>query len=433
MTILKKFFVVLVLVNAGSAFGLKGDPAPTPLQWVTAWTAGMHQVVSMPWSPSVPEVVRNATVRMFVRVHASGDRVHVVLSNTFGTEPLYVGDAHIAIADHDSKIVPGSDRLLTFSGTNSVSVPKGADVMSDPAELQVATGDELVVSLFLPEGSAGTTFHAFAQHASLIAGPGDLTSEVEFTSPTGNTSWYWLSRIDVSPGNANSEAVVAFGDSITDGAGAHPGDYADWPDQLADRFAASSCKNVVVVNEGIGGNRVLFDGAGVNALARFDHDVLSLNGVRTLIILEGINDIGWPTIRPPKRGSGERGESPFAAQRVTAAELIGGLQQLVVRAHAHGIRVIGGTLLPFYGSAFYTHEGEAVRQQVNTWIRTAGSFDSVIDFDRVVRDPAHPGQFREEFQSGDHLHPSAAGYKAMAESIEMKTVIEGRDCSSSAR
>jgi lysophospholipase L1-like esterase len=236
-----------------------------------------------------------------------------------------------------------------------------------------------------------------------------------------NNWWYFLADVELqAPSQAG--ATVTLGDSITDGAGAKQGDYADWPDMLANRLASErQLPGLAVVNEGIGGNRVLYDGAGVNALARFDRDVLAQPGVVNLIVLEGINDIGWPHMkpRPSPNGTAPR-ETPFAHQLVSAQDLITGFTQIIERAHQHGIRVFGATLPPYEGADYYTADGEATRQQVNNWIRSSGAFDGVIDFEAAVRDPAHPGRLRAEFDSGDHLHPSAAGYKAMAEAIDLK-------------
>jgi len=217
---------------------------------------------------------------------------------------------------------------------------------------------------------------------------------------------------------------VALGDSITDGVGAKPGEYGDWPDQLAKRLANDhNSPALAVVNEGIGGNRILHDGAGVNALARFDRDVLAQPGMTTLIVLEGINDIGWPHMKsPPTKDAPPRKESPFAAEEVTAEELIMGLRQIIDRAHEHQIGVIGATLTPYEGADYFTTDGEAIRQAVNKWIRTSGAFDGVFDFDAAVRDPSHPSQFREGYHSGDHLHPSTAGYKAMIDAIDLATL-----------
>jgi lysophospholipase L1-like esterase len=223
-----------------------------------------------------------------------------------------------------------------------------------------------------------------------------------------------------------SAAIVTFGDSITDGFGAKEGEYGDWPNQLAKRLAEVKGQPTLAVdNEGIGGNRILHDGAGVNALARFDRDVLSQPGVVGLIVLEGINDIGWPHIKfPPAREGTPVRANPFAAQVVSANDLIQGYKQIIDRAHQHGIRVFGATILPYEGSSTFTVDGEAIRQAANQWIRTGDAFDGVFDFDAAVRDPIHPARFKEDLQSGDNLHPNSAGYKAMAAAINLSLLRE---------
>ena len=245
------------------------------------------------------------------------------------------------------------------------------------------------------------------------------------------TSWYWLADLEVSAPDKFA-TLVAFGDSITDGVGAKQGEYGDWPDQLARRLVETpKSPSLAIVNEGIGGNRIWHDGAGVSALARFDRDVLARPGVTDVMILEGINDIGWPHMKPrPKKQGTAPLWDPFATETVTAKEIILGLKQLIDRAHQHGIRMFGATLTPYEGADYYSEDGEAERQQVNEWIRTSGAFDGVVDFDMAVRDPAHPSRLREEYQSGDHLHPSAAGYKAMAAAIDLASLRSTRSSAS---
>jgi len=299
-------------------------------------------------------------------------------------------------------------------------------MLSDPVELKLDPLTEVTVSLFLPGKVSASSVHFWGQHETYVAGPGDLTAKSELPDSTKQTSWYWLADVEVWAPDATN-ATVAFGDSITDGVGAKQGDYADWPDSLAVRLAENKkTAAMAVVNEGIGGNRILHDGAGVSALARFDRDVLAQPGIVNLIILEGINDIGFPHLKPrPPQGVAPPKESPFADQFVSAQDLIGGLRQLIERAHQHGVRVFGATLTPFEGAEYYSAEGEAIRQEVNQWIRTSGVFDGVFDFDAAVRDPKHPAHFLEQCDSGDHLHPSAAGFKAMAETVDISVLRGG--------
>ena len=356
---------------------------------------------------------------MTVRPTLGGERVRIRLSNAFGTKPLTIGAAHVAIVSEGSKILPDSDRKLSFGGRPSVNVPPGAPILSDPVDLTIPVFAEVAVSIWVTSASE-PTIHDLGQKPTYISQPGDFTGAAEISNATTATSWYWLSDVEVLASDRAS-ATVALGDSITDGFGAKAGEYNDWPDLLADRLAAQkNSPPMAVLNEGIGGNRVLHDAAGINALARFDRDVLANPGVVNLIVMEGINDVGWPNMKPhvPKDGGAPK-PNPFAAQKVSAEDIIVGLKQIVDRAHQHGIRVFGATLTPYEDADYFTQDGEVIRKAVNDWIRTSGAFDGVFDFDAAVRDPAHPGRFKAEYQMGDHLHPSVAGYKAMADAVDL--------------
>jgi lysophospholipase L1-like esterase len=394
--------------------------------WVAAWTTAVHAPLAFPGVAPTP-TLENQTVRMVIRPTLGGERIRVLLSNVFSASPLAIGDAHVALVKEGGTIVPASDHPLTFGGQASVTIPAGAPILSDPVDLPVAPFEEIAVSVYLPGTAPASTVHDRAQHQTYISAAGDFTAKDEIPNATIEKSWYWVAELDVWT-TSRASAIVAFGDSITDGAGATLGEYGDWPDLLAARLAdGHRSPQLAVVNEGLGGNRLLYDGAGVSALARFDRDVLALPGVSEMIVLEGINDIGWPHWNPAQEHSGHPfTDSPYAAQTVTAQQLIQGLQQIIERAHQHGIRVIGATLTPFEGDGFYTSEGEAVRRQVNQWIRTSGAFDGVIDFDAAVRDPSHPTRLREDFQWGDYLHPDSAGYKAMAAAIDLSLFRKGR-------
>ncbi|HTD55448.1 MAG TPA: SGNH/GDSL hydrolase family protein [Silvibacterium sp.] len=387
--------------------------------WVSAWSTAVHTPLPFPGLPP-PPVFENQTVRMIVRPTIAGQRLRIRFSNAYGTSPLEIGSARVALVDHGGVISAASDLPVTFGGETSAKIPPGAPMLSDPIDLKVPAFAELSVSVFLPAKTTASTTHFWGQHDTYIAGPGDLTAKPELDNATITKSWYWLADVEVLT-DSSASALVALGDSITDGAGAKQGDYADWPDLLARRLAeGANSPGLAVLNEGIGGNRILYDGAGVNALARLDRDVLAQPGVTSLIVLEGINDIGWPHMKlPPAANGGPPRESPFASQIVTARELILGLRQIIDRAHQHGIRVFGAALTPYEGADYFSPDGEAVRQELNQWIRTSQAFDGVIDFDAAVRDPDYPSRFREEYQSGDHLHPSAAGYKAMAAAVNI--------------
>jgi lysophospholipase L1-like esterase len=347
----------------------------------------------------------NQTVRMIARVSIGGNQVRVRLSNEYGTAPVEIGDAHIALAGKGAEIVPGTDRQLTFSGEKSFTIPPRAVVMSDPVSLNIKPLTSVTVSVFVPNATGPATWHALARQTTYISGAGDFTASADIPVAKTVPSWYWLSGIEVLA-SARTAAVVTLGDSITDGAASTLDANHRWPDVLAEDLARDGAA-LGVLNEGISGNRLLHDVAGANALARFDADVLSQDGVKYLIVLEGINDIGWPHITGGK----------YAGDKVSAEEIIAALKQIAERAHAHGIRVFGGTLTPFEGAFYETPDGKAEREAVNKWIRESGAFDGVIDFDAVTRDPKQPKRFLPADDSGDHLHPSDAGYKAMADAV----------------
>ena len=360
----------------------------------------------------IPETFKNQTVRMVVRTSLRGRRVRVQLSNAFGNSPLAIGVAHIAIRQKDAAILPASDRVLKFGGRASFSIPPGALVVSDPVDLDVPKLADLAVSIYLPEDTGPPTVHPLGLHTTYIAS-GDATAEATLNPSSITTAYFWLSGVDVlAPSRAS--AIVAFGDSITDGFGTTANKDQAWPTLLSARLAsAQSTAMLGVLNLGISGNRVLRDVAGTNALARFDRDVLARSGVRWMILLEGINDITFSAIPgiPP-------------GQAVTAGDLIWGYRQIIERAHMHGIKVAGATIMPVEGVSTYTESGEGVRQAVNQWIRTSGAFDAVIDFDALTRDPANPKRLRPEFDSGDHVHPNDAGNQAMADVINLSTFLK---------
>ncbi len=362
---------------------------------------------------------------MIVRPTIAGERVRIRFSNACGNQPLLIGAAHIALASKDSKIIAASDRTLTFSGKGSISIPPGAPMLSDPVDLKFPAFAEIAVSIFLPAKVDNVTFHLAGQKPTYISEPGDFTATAEIPNATTKPSWFFLSDLEIFV-PSRTMTILALGDSITDGVGAKQGDYSDWPDLLANRLAAQKgLPAMAVVNTGIGGNRVLHDGAGISTLARFDRDVLAQPGIAGIILLEGINDIGWPRMKPPSPRPGDptqgaaSTESPFAKELVSAQDIIAGYQQIIDRAHQHGIKVFIATLLPYEGADYYTADGESIRAAVNQWIRTSGAADGCFDFEKAVRDPSHPTRFRDGYHSGDNLHPNAIGYKAMADAVDL--------------
>jgi lysophospholipase L1-like esterase len=381
--------------------------------WVATWTTA-EQLARLPAAapaaspaaapPPGARGFNHQTVRMIVRTSIGGRRLRVNLSNAFGSEPLAVGAAHIAIRAKDSEIVAGSDRALSFNGKPGCTVGPGMVILSDPVDLNVAPVHDLAVSLYFPGETGPPTSHSTGLHTTYIQ-EGDVSGQAAMADAATTQSYYWISGIDVlAP--AGASLIVAFGDSITDGARSTPETNHSWPALLAARLAGrKATADIAVGNMGIGGNRVLRDVTGVSALARFDRDVLSQPGVKWVMVLEGINDIGRGATAP--------------AEMVTADELIAGHKQLIERAHTRGIQAIGCTLTPFEGAAYSRENGEAVREALNTWIRTSGAYDAVVDFEAATRDPNNPKRIRPDLDPGDHLHPNDVGYQAMADAVDL--------------
>lgn len=387
-------------------------------RWVGTWaTAAVSSPSQPPAQPQpglpAPAVFNNLTLRQFVHVSIGGTRVRVVFSNAFGTRALALGGAHLALRDKGSAIVAGSGRALTFSGAATATIPPGSVLLSDPVTLTVAPFADLAIDLFLPGDTSASpsplTFHGGSRQVNYTSAPGSHLGATELPGATALPSWYFLGRVEVvAPEGV--DAIVAFGDSITDGYNSTPDTNNRWPDHLARRLSAAG-KPMGVLNLGIDGNRVLADGAGIAALARFDRDVIAAPGVTHVFVLEGINDLGIPAL--------------FKDYRPTVDELIAGHRQLIARAHAKGLKIYASTLLPYEDTAipgYYTAEGEAIRQAFNRWMRTSGEYDGIVDFDAVMRDPSQPGKMLAKYDSGDHLHPNDAGYAAMAEAFDLAFV-----------
>jgi lysophospholipase L1-like esterase len=407
---LKSWRAPALLVALTAALGIAAAKSkPEKSHWVATWAAAP--------SPAGPDDAmrrrrlefNEQTLREIVHIGIGGDRFRVRLSNAFGTKAVTIGAAHLAVRGAGSKTVPGSDRELAFSGRPGIAIPPGALVLSDPVDLKAPDSADLAVSLYLPGGpTIPSTLHYSAMQTSYIA-DGNVTAAAEMPETPSLSTWPFLTGVDVMA-PLDWAAVVTLGDSITDGARSTGDANRRWPNILANCLLARKGKNrLAVVNAGIGGGRVLHDGAGTpgpqygpSALARVERDVLAEPGVKYVIVLEGVNDLGHP------------GSSAPMAEDVTPEDMIAGYKQLIERAHERGVKVFGCTIMPFPTEA----AREAKRQAINQWIRTGKGFDGVIDFDKLVTDPA-TGRMLAAYDSGDHLHPNDAGHKAMGEAVDL--------------
>jgi lysophospholipase L1-like esterase len=406
--IFRIFSLLLPLLAAAGA-----GAQPARAQWQTTWTASPQPAWDdgFPLPLGMPRQPQDVTLRQALRTSLGGQRLRVAVSNEYGRAPLAVGRLAVRIEGSAGPVLP-----LRFQGQDGVTVPPGARLWSDAVELPTRAGDRLELDLYLPGPAQLAGLHWDARERTLLL-PGDAVGRPapRDAQPLGARAFVTELRVEADRAPA---AVVALGDSITDGNGATPGQDQRWPDHLARRLAP---QGMAVLNAGISGNRLLRDGMGERALVRFERDVLGHPGVRAVIVLLGTNDIGWPG-------------GPFAPHEPAAQlpALLRGFEQLVATAHARNVRVIGATLLPFEraleGTPLQGHHSpqkEALRQRLNAWIRDSGAFDAVVDFDAVLRDPSHPTRLAPAFDSGDHLHPGDAGYRAMAEAIDLSALLGG--------
>ena len=379
----------LTIGSIGSSVAAPAAPSPAEeTTQVGTWAASADRTNA---------TLNNQTVRNIVRTNIGGSGLRISLSNVFGSQPVTFGRVTVGVQQSGATVVPGTNRQLTFSQRESITVPAGAEVLSDPLPGEVAAQQNLAVSVFV-QGTTGTvTGHNLALQSSYVSTSGDHAAEdagTAFQTTVGN--WYWLDGVVVTEPK-NVRAVATLGDSITDGAGSSANTNSRWPDFLARRLLEKpKPQQLGVLNEGISGNKVLLDGAGVSALARFDRDVLAQPGVETVILLEGINDINGGA---------------------SADQVIAGYRQLIARAHAEGTCIVGGTLTPHERNS---DQAEAARDAVNDFVRTSGEFDGIVDFDQATRDPSNPDRLLPAYDSGDSLHPSNAGYQAMGYAVNLK-------------
>ena len=393
--------VGIAAVVAGSVCAAQGG---TRAAWVGTWAAAPMVAQGPAMRPFTL-----TTLRQIVHISNGGDQLRIRITNAYGTDSLAIADVHVAVSAGGSSIKDGTDHAVTFGGSAGIRLAPGAEVYSDPVPLAVAALSDVAISFFFPnQVMRAETYHQLGLQTNYQT-DGDQSGAASLNNATRINSWYFLDGVDV-PAVEGSRAIVTVGDSITDGALSTPDTNQRWPDALAARLKQEhGLENVAVLNEGISGNRVLNEGAGPSAVARIDRDILAQNGVKYVIVLDSINDIG-------------RLASKFLAPEdsISAEDLEFGLRQLADAAHLHGIKIYGATLTPYGGAGYSSEKGEQIRETVNGWMRTSGVFDGVVDFDKITQDPANPTKFNPAYDSGDHLHPNDAGYKAMADGIDLK-------------
>jgi lysophospholipase L1-like esterase len=407
-------FLFVVLIGCCCSCGTAPETNSPNNVWVATWGASPFAFMSFDNSPG-PGPFNDQTVRQVARISVGGDQVRVMFSNEIGDTPLTIGAASVALVDKESSVKPDSIKKLTFGGVDSITIPPGAPALSDPVDLSVADLSEVAVSIYLPEKTEAGTVHM--DRTAFISSPGDFTGSAELPGVVETTTMVFMTGICVTAPEGTG-VIVALGNSITDGAASTPHTYNSWPDHLAERLVHRTGEHraMAVINEGISGNQLLRSGMGSSTLGRFDRDVLSNPGLTHIILLIGINDIGSGGMTFP----GTSGPAP--AMR-TVEDIIAGYRQLIARTHAVSppVKIYGATLTPFEGTfaGYYSPEKDEIRMAVNEWIRNAGEFDGVIDFDKAVQDPDNPLRMAPEYDSGDKLHPGDAGYKKMAESIDL--------------
>jgi lysophospholipase L1-like esterase len=410
MQSIRNWAAVLTWVMA-TALWMPAQSKVSTQNWVGSWATS--QQLPEPQNSLPAEDLNDATLRQIVHLSVGGSTLRVHVSNAFGFLPLRLTSVHVAhpLSPAAPAIDPASDKALAFAGKEDVVIPPGAEYLSDPIDYPVAALSDLAVSIHLDLPPAEQSGHPGSRATSYLV-HGDAVSAADLPGARKFDHWYQLSAVDVA-GPPDAAAIAVLGDSITDGHGATTNGNDRWTDVLAKRLQSNpATRNIGVLNQGIGGNHLLSDGLGPNVLARFDRDVLAQTAIRWVIVLEGVNDLGGLT---------RLSDPPHAAHEAFVRRVLASYEQIIVRAHAAHLQVIGATITPYTDSGYYhpPASAEADRQAVNQWIRSAGHFDAVIDFDKAIADPAHPDHLNPAYDSGDHLHPSAAGYRVMGELVPL--------------
>ena len=389
--------------------------------WITTWAAtpAPRWAEELPAPFNVPEVIDDQTVRQIARISVGGDQVRIVLSNEFGTRPVTIGNTTVALSAGGDAIDPATVKPVTFGGSATAVIPPGAPLVSDPVDLSVKPLSSVAVSFYLPKKTGVASVHWDGAQTTYISSAGDKTRDADFKPDSTDKSRLFLSRI-LTTAKPDSNAIVFFGDSITDGACSTVDANNRWPDHIAERLQAEGHPDVAVVNEAYSGDRVLTNGMGTNALSRFDISVLDHPRVATVVMMMGINDIGWP---------GKDSQTPSDPEP-TAEDVIAGYKQIIERAHDHGIRFVGVTLTPFIDTfkdqptfGYYTPEKEQIREAVNDWIRANKTADGLIDFDKLLEDPNNPKHINPAYDCGDHLHPNDKGYQVMGKAVDLNVLV----------
>jgi len=406
-----------LFVAATFALARSSSTAPaenTEQHWITTWSTANAEVPN-------PKAFKNQTIREVVHTSIGGRAVRIRLANTFSTQPVTFDAVYVGLQKSGASLVRGSNHRVTFGGDNSTTIREGAEALSDPISLTVGSEQNLVVSVYTAGKTGSATTHSIALQTNYVSAAGNFAA-ADGASAFARTmqSWYFLHSVEVVTSPEVKGAIVALGDSITDGVSSRPDLYERWTDVLARRLLSSSLNHgMSVLNAGIAGNRVLTSSPcwGVNALARLDRDVFSQTGVQAVILFEGTNDIGQPDT--PTASLSPQVVPCLSRTQISADDLIAGYKQIIAQAHARGLKIFGATILPYQGFGGWTQKGEAKRVAVNNWIKTSSSFDGIIDFAAVLSDPANPARMKPKYDSGDHLHPGPAGHEAMGNAVDV--------------